>query len=174
MSGGPAAPGRYRPCAGAVLRDGAGRVFLGRRRGLPPGAAHGWQMPQGGIDAGEDPAAAAVRELEEETGIPAARVAVERVAPAPVTYDLPEGMAPAHWRGRWVGQALTWVHLRFLGTDADVDLDRAAAGGHPEFDAWRWATPAEAEAGVVPFKRAAYAAAFAPPPPAGARPEEAS
>ena len=152
------APSRFRPCAGIVLRDGAGRVFLARRRGLPPDAPHAWQMPQGGIDEGEDAAAAAIRELGEETGIGPGLVALERVAEAPVAYELPHGLAPAHWAGRWVGQALTWVHLRFLGADSDVDL----ATAHPEFEAWRWASPEEAQALVVPFKREAYAAAFAP------------
>jgi putative (di)nucleoside polyphosphate hydrolase len=147
----------YRPCAGVVLRDARGRIFLGRRKGLPAEAEHAWQMPQGGIDPGEDARTAAVRELREETGIPARLVEVERVAQAPVTYDLPEGTAPAHWRGRWRGQALTWVHLRFLGTDADVDI----ATEHPEFEDWRWASPKDAVAGIVPFKAAAYRAALA-------------
>lgn len=146
----------WRPCAGVVLRDGAGRVFLGRRRGLPADAPHGWQMPQGGIDAGEDAAAAALRELREETGIPPALAALERVATAPVRYDLPPDMVPARWKGRWRGQAITWVVLRFRGTDADVNLD----GEHPEFDAWRWAEPKDALSGVVPFKREAYKAAL--------------
>lgn len=150
----------YRPCAGIVLREAGGRVFLGRRRGFAADAPHAWQMPQGGIDEGEDARAAALRELTEETSVPAALARVERVAAEPVRYDLPEGMAPAHWRGRWRGQALTWVHMTFLGTDADVDLEQA----HPEFDAWRWATPSEAVEAVVPFKRAAYAAAFAEDP----------
>ena len=152
----PPPPG-YRPCAGIVLRDGRGRVFLGHRRGFPADAPHAWQMPQGGIDEGEGATAASLRELVEETGIRPGLVRVERVAAEPLRYDLPEGIAPAHWRGRWRGQAVTWVHMAFLGADADVDLAQA----HPEFEAWRWATPEEALALVVPFKRAAYEAAFA-------------
>lgn len=150
----------YRPCAGIVLRDAAGRVFLGRRCALPPDAPHAWQMPQGGIDRGEDAASAAVRELGEETGIPPGLARVERVAPEAVAYDLPEGLVPAHWRGRWRGQALTWVHMSFHGRDEDVDLARVPPGAHPEFDAWRWTTPEQVLALVVPFKREAYEAAF--------------
>lgn len=149
----------YRPCAGIVLRR-EGRVFLGRRRGLPPDALHAWQMPQGGIDEGEDARAAALRELGEETGIPPGLARVERVAAVPVCYDLPPEMVPARWGGRWRGQAVTWVHMSFHGRDEDVDLARVPPGAHPEFEAWRWARPEEAVAEVAPFKRAAYEAAF--------------
>lgn len=154
----------YRPCVGVMLADGAGRIWVGQRRDNHQDA---WQMPQGGIDAGEDAVAAALRELEEETGITPALVRVEAVTPEPVAYDLPPEIVPQFWGGRYRGQAQTWVLLRFLGTDADVDI----ATAHPEFSAWKWAEPDAVLAGIVPFKRAVYAAvlaAFGPrlaPPP---------
>lgn len=158
MTGASALPG-YRPCAGIVLAGPGGRVFVGRRAGaaLAGPGLEAWQMPQGGIDAGETAEAAALRELEEEAGIPAALVSVEAVAPAPVAYDIPEDMRPARWRGRWRGQALTWVLMRYLGSDDQVDV----ATAHAEFSAWRWASPDAVVAGIVPFKRKAYEAAFA-------------
>jgi putative (di)nucleoside polyphosphate hydrolase len=144
----------YRPCAGILLLDRRGRAFAGRRNDVA-GAA--WQFPQGGMDEGEEVRAAALRELEEETGIAASLVRVERVAPEPARYDIPEALRPSHWAGRWRGQAVTWVLMRFLGTDADVGV----ATAHPEFAEWRWADPAEIAAGIIPWKRDAYAAALA-------------
>lgn len=160
----------FRPCAGIALLDGGGRVLAGRRRSVAAGDPHGWQLPQGGVDAGEDAVAASLRELEEETGIARALARVERVAPRPVAYVVPEPLRPAHWRGRFEGQAITWVVARFLGADADVDV----ATPHPEFAEWRWAEPRALAASVIPWKRPAYEAALAliedrpwpaPPPP---------
>ena len=150
------APASYRPCVGIVLLGRDGRVFAGRRNDRPETDPAAWQLPQGGVDEGEDSVTAALRELEEEAGIPAALVAVEAVAPSPVLYDVPEAVRPAHWRGRWRGQAITWVRMRYLGTDAQVGV----ATAHPEFSAWRWADPATLAATVTPFKRAAYRAAL--------------
>ena len=144
----------YRPNVGVVLVDRRGLVFVGRRGDTDSEA---WQMPQGGIDAGETPAAAGLRELQEETGI-----APDRVVPLAETafwlaYDLPPALAAGKWGGRYRGQAQKWVALRFLGADADVDLARH----HPEFVAWRWASPDEVVAGVVAFKRPVYRAVLA-------------
>lgn len=144
--------GAWRPCVGVLLL-GPGGVFAGRRADRPEAA---WQMPQGGVDPGEDLRAAALRELREETGIAPHLVAVEALG-EPVRYEVPEPSRPARWGGRWRGQEITWVRARFLGSDADVRLD---ADKHPEFSAWRWADPKELLAGIVPWKRPAYEAAL--------------
>jgi putative (di)nucleoside polyphosphate hydrolase len=146
-------PAAYRPCVGILLADGAGRVLAGRRRDQADAA---WQLPQGGIDPGETTETAALRELEEETGLPSARVRLERVAQGATAYDVPPDLVPPHWAGRWRGQSLTWVLLRFLGTDADV----AVATAHPEFSDWRWARLPDLAEEVVAWKRAAYARAI--------------
>ncbi len=154
MSGDPlenAAPlSAYRPNVGAALFNRQGRVFIGRRADQPAGMET-WQMPQGGIDDGEDPAAAVLRELEEEVGTARASILAEH--PDWLTYDLPPEMARRALGGRYRGQRQKWFALRFDGTDADIVLDRDA---HPEFSAWRWAELAELPALVVGFKRAVY------------------
>ena len=139
----------YRPCVGVMLLNPAGRVFAGQRLDNPEPA---WQMPQGGIDDGETPRAAALRELREETGIPAS--AVEFVAEAPdwIRYDLPPQLLGKMWKGRYRGQRQRWFLLRFLGDDGLVRID----GETPEFGAWTWLDPKELPERIVPFKRDAY------------------
>ncbi len=139
----------YRPCVGVALTDGQGRLFAGERRDTP-GA---WQMPQGGIDPGETPLQAALRELGEETGIAGDRVELVCEAPDWIAYDLPPELVGRVWGGRWRGQRQKWVLLRFRGRDEEIDI----ATEHPEFTAWRWLSPEEMLAAIVPFKRRVYA-----------------
>ena len=138
----------YRPCVGIMLIGPPGRIFVARRVDTP-GA---WQMPQGGIDAGETPRDAALRELKEETGSDKARIVAE--SRDWHRYDLPTGLAGKVWKGRYRGQAQKWFALRFTGRDDAFDL----AAHNQEFDAWRWATPDEVLEGIVPFKRPVYEA----------------
>ncbi|MDP5278517.1 RNA pyrophosphohydrolase [Sphingomonas sp. DG1-23] len=139
----------YRPCAGVMLVNREGRVFVGQRL---DSTLEAWQMPQGGIDPGEDALEAAWRELREETGV--AREHAELVATAPdeLTYDLPDDLIGKVWHGKWRGQRQLWFLFRFLGEDHDVDI----ATAEPEFRAWRWAEPAELPDIIVPFKRDLY------------------
>jgi putative (di)nucleoside polyphosphate hydrolase len=140
----------YRPAAGIMLLDPHGKVFVGQRL---DSTVEAWQMPQGGIDKGEAPEAAALRELYEETGIPAHLVEIVASAPEPLDYDLPADLVGKLWKGRYRGQRQHWYLMRFLGTDADVAIDTP----HPEFRAWKWAEPSELPDMIVPFKRELYA-----------------
>lgn len=144
----------YRPNVGAVLFGPDGRVLVCRRADLPnaEGAPGGWQLPQGGMDEGEDPRVAVMRELAEEIGTDRAKIIGEH--PDWLTYDLPPELLGVALGGRYRGQRQKWFALRFLGTNADIRLD---ADPHPEFDAWRWAELAELPALAVGFKRAIYA-----------------
>ena len=144
----------YRACVGVMLLDRRGRVWVGHRPDTPDeeGAGQWWQMPQGGIDAGEDPKTAAVRELREETGVKSAEVIAE--APEWYHYDLPPHLIGKSWGGRYRGQKQRWFALRFLGDDREIDL--APDGLKPEFDRWRWAAMDELETLIVPFKRKVY------------------
>jgi putative (di)nucleoside polyphosphate hydrolase len=141
----------YRMNVGAALFNKDGRVFIGRRADAPGGAAHVWQMPQGGIDPSEDPRAAVFRELAEETGITQAEILAEH--PEWLSYDLPPELVGRLFGGRYRGQRQRWFAMRFLGDDAQVRLD---AHTHPEFVEWRWAELAELPSLCVPFKRATY------------------
>jgi putative (di)nucleoside polyphosphate hydrolase len=139
----------YRLGAGVMLLNRDGKIFVGARIDNPEDA---WQMPQGGIDEDEEPWPAALRELEEETGI--APALVEKLAehPEQLRYDLPDEWRDKLWRGRWKGQTQHWFLARFLGSDADVNLETH----HPEFRAWTWVEPTQLPELIVPFKRDLY------------------
>jgi putative (di)nucleoside polyphosphate hydrolase len=139
----------YRSNVGIMLLDGAGRVFVGRRIDMPAEVA-AWQMPQGGIDPGETPRQAALRELAEEVGTDKAEILAESAVWH--HYDLPPEVAGRMWRGRYRGQRQKWFAMRFLGNDADIDL----ATEYPEFDAWEWVEPEQLPELIVPFKRQIY------------------
>lgn len=131
-----------------------GLIFVGQRI---DSVVEAWQLPQGGIDEGEDAEAAALRELGEETGIAPEHVTLIAQAPGEFFYDLPDELIGKVWKGKWRGQRQRWFLYRFTGTDGDVDI----ATDHQEFRAWRWATPAEVVALAVPFKRKLYEDVFA-------------
>ena len=141
-----AKPG-YRACVGMMLLDAAGRVSVGQRCDT---RAESWQMPQGGIDPGEDVVAAGLRELEEEIGTAAAVILCESRWWR--SYDLPPEIARRMWQGRYRGQTQKWLAFRFTGTDSDIVID----GAHAEFCAWRWLEPDELVQRIVPFKRDVY------------------
>jgi putative (di)nucleoside polyphosphate hydrolase len=140
----------YRPCVGIMLVNRDGQVFVGQRRDNHQDA---WQMPQGGIDEGEAIIPAALRELWEETGVPADLVTVVAQTAEPIPYELPVDIVPRFWGGRYRGQAQTWVLMRFLGRDDQIDI----ATVHPEFSTWKWVAPKDLVPGIVSFKRDVYA-----------------
>lgn len=143
----------YRPNVGALLFNPQGLILVARRADMPnaEGAPGGWQLPQGGMDEGEDPRVAVLRELEEEIGTSRAEIIAEH--PDWLTYDLPPELIGVALRGKYRGQRQKWFALRFIGQDSDIRLD---LDPHPEFDAWRWARLAELPAMAVAFKRAIY------------------
>ena len=145
-------PRPYRTGVGAVLLNGDGKVWLGeriRRAGLQ--MEFPWQLPQGGLDDGEDPRDAVFRELEEETGTRNAEIVAE--TPDWLAYDLPLDIRDMVWKGRFRGQRQKWYALRFLGDDGDFDLN---FHDKPEFSSWRWGAMGELPSLVVPFKRGLY------------------
>lgn len=139
----------YRPCVGVMLVNERGEAFVGQRIDYPGSA---WQMPQGGVDPGEDPKAAALRELGEETGVSPDLVTVEAETSGWVPYELPHDLVPRLWKGRFRGQEQKWFLLRFHGSDDQVNI----ATDHPEFSEWRWLPVDRLVDEIVPFKRSVY------------------
>lgn len=153
MGAAPAPVGReqlpYRPCVGIMLCSARGEIFAGRRI---DGARNAWQMPQGGIDPGESPRAAALRELREETGVGQSLAEPVSSIDRWMRYDLPENLVPSLWGGKFRGQKQKWFLYRFTGADAQIDIDTE----EPEFSEWRWLSADELLDHVVPFKRRVY------------------
>ena len=139
----------YRPAVGVMLLNRERKVWVGQRL---DSTLEAWQMPQGGLDAGESPLEGAYRELEEETGIARRLVELVDQAKEELTYDLPDDLIGKVWKEPWRGQRQTWFLMRFLGQDSDVNI----ATPDPEFRAWKWAEPAELPALIVPFKKKLY------------------
>jgi putative (di)nucleoside polyphosphate hydrolase len=140
----------YRLGVGIMLLNREGRVFVARRIDMPPEVA-AWQMPQGGIDPGESPRDAALRELNEEIGTDKAEILGESADW--LYYDLPAELAGRSWGGRFRGQRQKWFAMRFTGADGDINL---AAVEHPEFDTWEWVAVERLPELIVPFKRRLY------------------
>ncbi|MEJ0010460.1 MAG: RNA pyrophosphohydrolase [Alphaproteobacteria bacterium] len=138
----------YRQGVGMMVLDGEGRVFVGKRIDM---VSEAWQMPQGGIDDGEEPREAALRELAEETGM----VSVEFLdgTDAPLPYDLPDELVPKIWKGKYRGQLQHWFALRFTGEESEIDLN---AHEPPELSEYRWVAMDSLPELIVPFKRALY------------------
>ncbi|UWR79637.1 RNA pyrophosphohydrolase [Phaeobacter inhibens] len=139
----------YRPNVGVMLINAAGDVWVGQRMDRHKDA---WQMPQGGIDAGEDPRLAALRELEEETGVTADLVEIIAESNGWLPYDLPAEVVPQFWGGKYRGQEQKWYLMRFLGRDDQINI----ATDHPEFAAWCWQPVDQLVSKIVPFKREVY------------------
>jgi putative (di)nucleoside polyphosphate hydrolase len=146
----------YRPCVGMMLLNRAGLVFIGRRVGGPEhvDSLHSWQMPQGGLDEGEDPYQAALRELQEETSVRSVALLAE--AKDWYSYDLPTQVGRKAWKGKYRGQTQKWFALRFLGNEGEINVLHPPGGHKPEFVDWRWEKMERLPALVIPFKRKVY------------------
>lgn len=143
---------RYRRGVGVMLLNRDGKVFVGARIDNPEDA---WQMPQGGIDEGEDVRTAALRELWEETGVEERHVALLAQTREELLYDLPDELMGKLWKGRYRGQRQHWVLARFTGADSDIRIDHHDPA---EFCAWQWTDPAGLPDLIVPFKKRVYRA----------------
>ncbi|WP_170391258.1 RNA pyrophosphohydrolase [Ruegeria arenilitoris] len=139
----------YRPCVGLMLMNDQGQIFVGQRNDRFEDA---WQMPQGGVDEGETPRAAALRELQEEIGVTPDLVEIVAETDDWLPYDLPHDIVPKIWKGRFRGQEQKWFLLRFLGEDDQINIQT----DHPEFTRWKWQDPDRLIAEIVPFKREVY------------------
>lgn len=144
----------YRPCVGLVLMNRRGEIFAGQRIDNPGEA---WQMPQGGVDEGEAPLDAAVRELGEETGVMPGSVEILGETDDWIPYDLPHDLVPKLWKGRYRGQTQKWFLLRFIGRDSEIDISIEPA----EFSRWAWMPADQLIDRIVPFKRKTYEMVFA-------------
>jgi putative (di)nucleoside polyphosphate hydrolase len=146
----------YRPCVGVMVLNRKGHAFIGRRTSGPEhiDAIHAWQMPQGGIDEGEDPYPAALRELYEETNIRS----VEKLGEIKdwLFYDIPREIVGQAWKGKYRGQKQKWYALRFVGDEREIDIANPGGGHEPEFVEWRWEPVANLPDLIIPFKRKVY------------------
>jgi len=143
----------YRPCVGVMLVNGGGKVFVGKRIDNKEGDA--WQMPQGGMDDGEDILSAGLRELGEETGVSEANATLIARAKEELLYDLPDELVGTLWGGKYRGQRQFWLLMRFTGADEEIDLE---AHNPPEFCEWKWVDPELLPELIVPFKKRVYRA----------------
>ncbi len=148
----------YRPCVGLMILNAEGLVWVGHRIAEPDGEMAGrsqlWQMPQGGVDKGEEPLAAARREIFEETGMESLKLLAE--APEWINYDLPPDLIGGVWKGKYRGQTQKWFAFRFHGDESEIHINPPPGGHEPEFDRWAWKPMAELPGLIVPFKRQVY------------------
>lgn len=142
----------YRACVGVMLVNKDGRIFAGQRNDRPENEPPAWQMPQGGVDKGEAPRDAVLRELWEETGVTADLVSIEAETNEWLPYDLPLELSKRLWKGKYRGQKQLWFLMRFNGSDADINIQTE----HPEFSEWCWMSPEKLRVSIVPFKRDLY------------------